>query len=470
MKLIHPSLLALACFLHSPTFTGAQGPLAPPGAPAPTMKTLDQIEARTPISSLPFTINLSGSYYVTANLIAAAGQTAITVNTGNVTIDLNGFQLLGSGGATAHGVRIATGASSITVRNGIVRGFSGDGISAEASNCTEMRVEGVTATSNGGRGIVMGDSGLATDCLARSNTGDGIVGGSACRVAACSATNNAGANGGVVLGARAIITDVTATQNGDGIRAGANSLVTRCTAAANTGAGISCGGGTIVQACAANLNSGVAILVGVGSAVGDCAVDGNLGISGISVGNSSAVTGCVVRGSSSNSSISQGIATGTDCKVSECTVQGTTSTASTSTSSTGIGISVGGNSVVERCTVNDSRGDGIRAGASCRIVGNYVSTSGTTSGADGAGIHTTGTNVLIDGNSVASAVRGIDVDGTGGTIVRNRVQAASVANYDIIANNNYGAIVVPAIGGVVSGSGAVASSLGSTDPWANISQ
>jgi hypothetical protein len=41
----------------------AQGSLTPPpGAPAPTMKTLDQIEARTPISSAPFTISAPGSY------------------------------------------------------------------------------------------------------------------------------------------------------------------------------------------------------------------------------------------------------------------------------------------------------------------------------------------------------------------------------------------------------------------------
>jgi hypothetical protein len=145
----HLTLLTTLFILHPSSFLLSQGPLTPPGAPAPTMKTLDQVEARTPISALPFTINSSGSYYVTSNLIAAAGQTGITVNTGNVTIDLNGFQLIGSGGATAHGVRIATGVTAVTIRDGIVRGFSGDGISAESSNCTEMRVESVTATSNG---------------------------------------------------------------------------------------------------------------------------------------------------------------------------------------------------------------------------------------------------------------------------------------------------------------------------------
>ncbi len=74
----------------------AQGNLTPPGAPAPTMKTLDQIDAklekRTPISSLPFTISQSGSYYLTGNL---SGTSGINVNVGNVVIDLNGFDLRG---------------------------------------------------------------------------------------------------------------------------------------------------------------------------------------------------------------------------------------------------------------------------------------------------------------------------------------------------------------------------------------
>ena len=47
---------------------GAQGPLTPPGAPAPTMKTLAQVEPRIAITNVPFTINRPGSYYLTTNL------------------------------------------------------------------------------------------------------------------------------------------------------------------------------------------------------------------------------------------------------------------------------------------------------------------------------------------------------------------------------------------------------------------
>ena len=80
-----------------------QGSLTPPGAPAPTMKTLNQIEPRTPISSLPFTISSSGSYYVTGNL-GITGQNGITINQDNVTLDLGGFTL-----SRGSGVRVVSG-------------------------------------------------------------------------------------------------------------------------------------------------------------------------------------------------------------------------------------------------------------------------------------------------------------------------------------------------------------------------
>src|SRR5437762_10318381 len=81
-----------------------QGSLTPPGAPAPTMKRLDEVEPRTNLQASPappgvdttnatfdFLINQPGSYYLSANL-AATKIVGVQINAEGVTLDLNGFQ------------------------------------------------------------------------------------------------------------------------------------------------------------------------------------------------------------------------------------------------------------------------------------------------------------------------------------------------------------------------------------------
>jgi hypothetical protein len=101
------TLLALvSAFSLQPLALLSQGSLTPPGAPAPTMKTLQQVEPRTPISSLPCAISNSGSYYLTTNLFGSDGQDGIIVSANNVTLDLNGFVLDGTiavGGSVVQG-------------------------------------------------------------------------------------------------------------------------------------------------------------------------------------------------------------------------------------------------------------------------------------------------------------------------------------------------------------------------------
>lgn len=105
-----------------------QGALTPTGAPAPTMRSLDQIEPRTPISSLPITINTPGSYFLTGNLSVTTGN-AITLSADDVSIDLNGFTISSSASpAAGTGISISGVRRNIIVTNGKIRGtttFSG---------------------------------------------------------------------------------------------------------------------------------------------------------------------------------------------------------------------------------------------------------------------------------------------------------------------------------------------------------
>ena len=66
------------------------GPLDPPGPVGPTGKTV--------VTSLPYTISQPGSYVLNGNLSCSGCGgfvSGITVNADNVTVDLQGFELVG---------------------------------------------------------------------------------------------------------------------------------------------------------------------------------------------------------------------------------------------------------------------------------------------------------------------------------------------------------------------------------------
>src|SRR5690242_20378891 len=84
------------------------GPLNPPAGPvASTYKTLNEIEPRTPIgpATTPgdadsvYTITQPGSYFLTGDVAGQAGKHGIEIEASHVSIEFNGFRLLGVPGS-----------------------------------------------------------------------------------------------------------------------------------------------------------------------------------------------------------------------------------------------------------------------------------------------------------------------------------------------------------------------------------
>jgi hypothetical protein len=86
---------------------------------------VEETEPRIPISSLPFTIDTPGSYYLTGDLTSTGH--GIIVEADHVTIDLNGFSLIGSDSGIYSGIYMVE-RSNVEIRNGTVTGFKGGGI------------------------------------------------------------------------------------------------------------------------------------------------------------------------------------------------------------------------------------------------------------------------------------------------------------------------------------------------------
>ena len=343
----------------------AQGSLTPPGAPAPTMKTLSQIEPRTPISSLPFTISVAGSYYVTTNLSVSSAVDGITIAADNVAIDLCGFALSGPGGLN-NGITASGARSNLALRNGTVRNW-GTGVNlAGAASCEFEQLRLFTNTT--GAGLNAGNNCLVVDCNAGDNL-FGIVihdGGILrnCIVNGCSSN-------GFACGSRAILSDCTSTSNGAwGIVVAANSSLLNCSAMYNS-PGVRQSGG---------------ILTGDNCKVIGCTANGNLTTNamlssngtGIDTGNNCLVKDCVANAQYT------GIVTGTYSLVQNCVVN--------SLGTQNNGISPGDFGIVRGCLVKANYA--IQATTSCLIEDNL---SASVTDAD---IHVYGTNNVVIGNSL----------------------------------------------------------------------
>ena len=150
----------------------------------------------------PYKITQPGSYKLSGNLTVPANTDGIDINASHVTIDLNGFSIIGpqtctgeptapvtscTGSGFASGI-VSIGNTAITIRNGSVTGMAGYGllISAFGSLIEEVHASQNGIGIHGGRTIVrrctaasnlhngMEVQGVVENSIATNNGGDGI--------------------------------------------------------------------------------------------------------------------------------------------------------------------------------------------------------------------------------------------------------------------------------------------------------
>ena len=223
-KRVAVSVLVLAALAAFSLMVYA-GDLEPSGPPGPTMKTLDEVEPGTPISSVPYTIAESGSYYLACDVQTTSNMfSGITIWASNVTLDLKGFSLVGDGAAGRHGVFIEGNYKNIKVCNGTIRNWGGNGV--EAATATKCQAEDLRVMGNDGSGIHLpGNYQAVTGCMVSDNgksaltTVSGIYVGRGSRVTGNTVQGNGGSAAGDVYGIfvneGSTVTGNTAHMNGD---------------------------------------------------------------------------------------------------------------------------------------------------------------------------------------------------------------------------------------------------------------
>ncbi len=284
---------SLALFLIMLGVPALAGPLTPPAGPiAPTPGPEPRIAVsatNTPgDANSVFRIAQPGSYYLTGNVAGAASRHGIEIEASGVTLDLNGFEIAGVAGAL-DGISVPTpGTANITIINGLVRNFPGDGV--DAFNAAGVRLEGVTAASNGMEGLMIGDGAIVTRCIGRSNGVSGIRVTNGCTVTDCSATGNT--TRGFITGSGCTVAHCSALSNPGFGFVVANSTITDCAAHNNGSAGIFSAGHATIARCTIRNSGADGIQVGEACVIVDCVSRANVG-DGIEVFSDSRVSGNV---------------------------------------------------------------------------------------------------------------------------------------------------------------------------------
>lgn len=401
------------------------GPLTPPGAPAPSYKTLDQSNPGTPLSEVGgdadavHVIAAPGRYFFDADIVSPGpGMHAIEINTlGPVEIDFGGFSILGnntetleaidlgSGVATVHGGAIVNWGttaiteldSSLTLRNMTMRNISGPAL---MSLNRRTLIENCLFDFNDGPIVLDSSGGTASGIMIRACVFEAMP-------RAISGLQTAGVQ----------IIDCTFSGMGTAntqtkVVVGSNAVISRCTFAGGGEAGVSAGSGLRMS---------------------DCTLRGLAGVNpvaGISAGIDSSVTGCIVTQYSG-----AGVVVGPRSIVRDCAIS----------VNDGFGIDANTSTVISGNTLEGNIG-GINASFGARIVGNALRSNGATgiqvfgdtfvgdNTLDGSGVIVNSTDNVIDGNTFTDGT-GVELNSGGNVVRRNVFGAGTISGTSGVVGN-----------------------------------
>jgi parallel beta-helix repeat protein len=192
------------------------------------------------ISDLPYIISQPGTYRLSGDLyLAAQNSDGITINTDDVTLDLNGHALIGPGkaaGSIGSGIRVGgAGYINIIIRNGTVRDWREHGV--YAASATNGRFEDLVCYNNGTNGLYTGYSCLAQRIVSFANGGAGILTRQHSTLNDNICTGNSG-NGITTEGFNNVTGNICNYNAADGINADMDCIVSESNCNGNTGDGI----------------------------------------------------------------------------------------------------------------------------------------------------------------------------------------------------------------------------------------
>ena len=239
------------------------GPLNPPsGAVSSTYKTLTEVEPRIAINSSNtpgdadslYRIRQPGSYYLTGSITGVVGKHGIEIVTSGVTLDLNGFDLVGVASmGSFDGVSVTTsGLTNITVMNGSIRNWGQDGINFGTFLASYCRIEGIIATGNTRMGIDVWDKTTVSRCVTNGGSW-GIHADGPCVVRDCFASNSTAS--GIFLYSGGSISNCSTTGNTDGFSLGYGTVASNCAAYSNNKDGFTVSSGCTILNCTARYNA-----------------------------------------------------------------------------------------------------------------------------------------------------------------------------------------------------------------------